>query len=86
MKENPWADVGRLAVGHIVLRLVTKKKEYEQVLITSISSEIMPQVKYVYGVHLREGRRSYHANRYLVAVNYPEVRYGAVSRRWCLFR
>ncbi|RKK77994.1 hypothetical protein BFJ71_g16606 [Fusarium oxysporum] len=73
MKENPWADVGRLAVGHVVLRLDSDDEQYQQVLIKSISSERMPDVRYVYGVHLREGRRSYHANRYLVAVNYPEL-------------
>lgn len=73
MQENPWADVGRLAVGNILLRLNVKSKSYEQVVIESISSETSAQVKTVYGLHLREGRRSYHANGYLVAVNYPEV-------------
>lgn len=74
MKENPWADIGRLAVGNIVMRLNSETKKYEQIIVQSVSIETMPHVKQVYGVHLREGRRSYHANGYLVAVNYPEVR------------
>ena len=73
MKENPWADIGRLSVGNIVMRLNRETKQYEQIIVQSISSEAMPDVKQVYGIHLREGRRSYHANGYLVAVNYPEV-------------
>jgi len=73
MKENPWADIGRLSVGNIVMRLNRETKQYEQVIVQSISSEAMPDIKQVYGIHLREGRRSYHANGYLVAVNYPEV-------------
>ena len=73
MKENPWSDIGRLSVGHRLLRLQPDSTKYEEVPIESISSAFLPDVKYVYGVHLREGRRSYHANRYLVAVNYPEA-------------
>jgi hypothetical protein len=73
MTENPWADVGRLDNGHVLLRLNTKSNSYEPVVIRSISTQIMDNLTRVYGVHLREGRRSYHANNYLVAVNYPEV-------------
>ncbi|KAH6856235.1 hypothetical protein B0I37DRAFT_389573 [Chaetomium sp. MPI-CAGE-AT-0009] len=42
-------------------------------IIRSISTQIMDNLTHVYGIHLREGRRSYHANNYLVAVNYPEI-------------
>lgn len=73
MMENPWANVGRLSVGHILYRLAEDGRDYEQVLVESITGRQIPEVTSVYGVHLREGRRSYHANRYLVAVNYPEV-------------
>ncbi|EAQ86160.1 predicted protein [Chaetomium globosum CBS 148.51] len=50
-----------------------KNNSYEPVVIRSISTQIMENLTHVYGVHLREGRRSYHANNYLVAVNYPEI-------------
>lgn len=80
MRENPWADIGRLAVGNIVMRLNTATEQYEQVVIQSISTTTMPDVKQVYGVHLREGRRSYHANGYLVAVNYPEITMKSVCK------
>jgi hypothetical protein len=73
MKENPWAEVGRLLPGHIVYRLAKFGGGYDQVPVIRINSRQMPEVMEVYGVHLREGRRSYHANGYLVMVNYPEV-------------
>ena len=73
MRENPWANVGRLLAGHIVYRLAKDGSRYDQVPIIRIHSHQMPDVNEVYGVHLRDGRRSYHANGYLVMVNYPEV-------------
>nr|RBQ92859.1 hypothetical protein FVER53263_01741 [Fusarium verticillioides] len=73
MKENPWAEVGRLSAGHILYRLGKDGKTYDLVPILDINWRRMPEVTEVYGVHLREGRRSYHANDYLVMVNYPEI-------------
>lgn len=73
MRENPWADVGRLENGHVLLRLNGEGNAYEPVVVRSISTKIENDLTHVYGIHLREGRRSYHANNYLVAVNYPEV-------------
>ncbi|SCO86409.1 uncharacterized protein FRV6_10536 [Fusarium oxysporum] len=73
MKENPWAEVGRLSAGHILYRLGKDGRTYDQVPILDINWRQMPEVTEVYGVHLREGRRSYHANDYLVMVNYPEI-------------
>ncbi|KAL5620928.1 hypothetical protein FOBRF1_004174 [Fusarium oxysporum] len=73
MKENPWAEVGRLSAGHILYRLGKDGRTYDQVPILGINWRQMPEVTEVYGVHLREGRRSYHANDYLVMVNYPEI-------------
>lgn len=70
--ENHTVEVGRLAPGHILYRLSSDGKRYEQVLVKSIQiKQVAPTT--VYGVHLRDGQRSYHANGYLVAVNYPEV-------------
>ncbi|KAF4958438.1 hypothetical protein FGADI_2360 [Fusarium gaditjirri] len=73
MKENPWAEVGRLSAGHILYRLAKDGRTYDKVPILDINWRQMPEVHEVYGVHLREGRRSYHANDYLVMVNYPEI-------------
>ncbi|KAF4440843.1 hypothetical protein FACUT_3161 [Fusarium acutatum] len=73
MKENPWAEVGRLSVGHIRYRLGKDGRTYDQVPILDINWRQLPEVTEVYGVHLREGRRSYHANDYLVMVNYPAI-------------
>ncbi|KAI1050275.1 hypothetical protein LB506_001923 [Fusarium annulatum] len=73
IKENPWAEVGRLSAGHILYRLGKDGRTYDQVPILDINWRQMPEVTEVYGVHLREGRRSYHANDYLVMVNYPEI-------------
>lgn len=73
MKENPWAEVGRLSAGHILYRLGKDGRTYGQVPVLDINWRQMPEVTEVYGVHLREGRRSYHANDYLVMVNYTEI-------------
>lgn len=72
--DNPWMIPGRLLVGHRVLRWDENAKEYISVEVKSISGEQRHDVREVYDIHLREGRRSYHANGYLVSVNYPEVR------------
>lgn len=72
MKENSWREVGILGQGHVLLKLARDGKTYEHVEIKSINI-VKSDVKEVYGVHLREGLRSYHANGYLVAINYPEV-------------
>ena len=74
MMENPWADVGRLLPGHIVYRLAKDGDRYDQVPVIRINSHQMRDASEAYGVHLRDGHRSYHANGYLVMVNYPEVR------------
>ncbi|KAF5564990.1 hypothetical protein FNAPI_1875 [Fusarium napiforme] len=66
MKENPWAEVGRLSAGHILYRLGKDGRTYDLVPILDINWRQMPEVTEVYGIHLREGRRGYHANNYLV--------------------
>ena len=71
-QENSWLDVGILGQGHVLLKLARDGKSYEHIEIKSLRI-VESRAKEVYGVHLREGRRSYHANGYLVAVNYPEV-------------
>ena len=69
--ENPWIEVSRLRVGH-VLKRTTDGRTYTYVPISSIETE-RNTCNGVYGVHLREGLRSYHANGYLVHLNYPEI-------------
>ncbi|KAF7550311.1 hypothetical protein G7Z17_g5796 [Cylindrodendrum hubeiense] len=79
-QENPWLNVGELRVGHQLLRLNDDKTDYELETITSIS-RAQSNATSVYGVHLREGLRSYHANGYLVALNYPEITAAAIARQ-----
>ena len=77
-EENPWIDVGRLRVGHTLLR-IDSGEDYQQVPITSISFA-EADCDFIYGIHLREGLRSYHANRFLVHLNYPEVTIKSISQ------
>ena len=78
-RENPWIEVGQLRVGHHLVHTVDGK-EYTNVEITSIDPSSC-QDEYVYGVHLREGLRSYHANGYLTAVNYPEITVSSIGEQ-----
>ena len=74
MRENPWAKVGHLAVGHVLYRLREGDcRKYDTVEIRSIHRTGVVS-RTVHGIHLRQGLRSYHADGYLVALNYPEVR------------
>lgn len=76
-KENPWLKVGRLRIGH---QLIWTKdgSRYTPVTINTIESE-EADCTHIYGVHLREGLRSYHANGYLVHLNYPEITAQSIS-------
>ena len=78
-RENPWIEVGKLRAGHHLVQTVNGE-EYTNVEITSIDPSPC-QDKYVYGVHLREGLRSYHANGYLTAVNYPEITVSSIGEQ-----
>jgi len=76
--ENPWLEVGYLKVGHSVLHTLDGKS-YQPVTITSLSFQLA-DCEWVYGVHLREGLRSYHANGFLVHLNYPEITARSLSQ------
>ncbi|KAL2074781.1 hypothetical protein VTL71DRAFT_8560 [Oculimacula yallundae] len=79
LEENPWLDVGALQDGHVVLRIDESDGSYERVPIHQITlAEV--ECPAVHGVHLREGPRSYHANGYLVHLNYPEITIKSVGR------
>ena len=70
-RENPWLTVGELKLGHVLLRS-TDGVNYTRVPIERMTPTLV-DCKCVYGLHLREGLRSYHANGYLVHLNYPEI-------------
>lgn len=70
-QENPWLEVGALKVGHVLLH-TEDGRTYTEVPIRSLRQETV-DCEFVHGVHLREGLRSYHANGYLVRMNYPEI-------------
>ncbi|KAM7187825.1 hypothetical protein V8F20_010784 [Naviculisporaceae sp. PSN 640] len=63
-RGNPSLEVGKLGVGHTLFR--TRDGEtYEHVTIHYLHSQ-QKECDHVWGVHLREGSESYHANGYLV--------------------
>ncbi|KAJ3529746.1 hypothetical protein NM208_g9620 [Fusarium decemcellulare] len=81
MKQNPWAKIGRLAVGHILYRHKENPSavhEYELVEVKSIG-RTPPEKQIVFALGLNNGVRSHHVNRYLVNVNDPEIRIDDVS-------
>lgn len=79
MAENPWCNPGQLRAGHVLLH-TSDGKIYSKHLIHSIHSQRSTD-SYVYGVHLREGLRSYHANGFLVALNYPEITVASLAKQ-----
>ncbi|KAL2751802.1 hypothetical protein ACRALDRAFT_1073126 [Sodiomyces alcalophilus JCM 7366] len=81
MMQNPWAKIGRLAVGHIMYRhkeQPSAQDEYELVEVKSIE-RTTPEKRIVFALGLDKGVRSHHVNRYLTSLNDPEVRVGDVS-------
>lgn len=77
-EENPWVEVGRLEAGHSLLH-THDGHSYDIVPITRLHFETA-RCHHVYGVHLRSGLRSYHANGYLVHLNYPEITIKSLSK------
>ncbi|KAF3912370.1 hypothetical protein AA313_de0207845 [Arthrobotrys entomopaga] len=68
-RQNPTVTVGKLDIGHVVFRLSGNAK-YSFITIQSFSTRREQETKFVYEIHLSEGR-SYHANGYLTSVSYP---------------
>ena len=82
--ENHWLEVGQLTEGDYVRKVINVNNgqlSYEWVKIDSIHFKDYPAGTRVYGVHNREGPRSYHANGYLVCLNYPEITTHNVAER-----
>ena len=74
--ENPWLVVGQLTEGDYVRKVKDVNGDeivYEWIKIDAINHKKVSEGTKVYGVHTREGPRSYHANGYLVFENYPEI-------------
>eukprot|EP00928_Gymnodinium_smaydae_P044103 TRINITY_DN29441_c0_g1_i1.p1 TRINITY_DN29441_c0_g1~~TRINITY_DN29441_c0_g1_i1.p1 ORF type:complete len:1341 (-),score=173.30 TRINITY_DN29441_c0_g1_i1:107-3904(-) len=84
--ENGFMQVSTLCPGQHVYRVsVSKSKisspfsitlEYESKRIRTIT-KTTSSVK-LYGLHFRSGARSYHADSFLVALNYPEITYSRI--------
>ncbi|KAK7419301.1 hypothetical protein QQX98_003453 [Neonectria punicea] len=82
--DNPWLEVGRLGPGHILYRLSPDGSGYDQIEVKTINRKRVEGGQ-VYGIHLREGCRSYHADGYLVAVNYPEITMKSIAKMLLTF-
>ena len=82
--ENDWLEIGALHVGDYVCKAKSVNGqgiEYEWVKIERFTTKIYPAGTRFYGIHTREGPRSYHANKYLVMQNYPEITIQRVADR-----
>jgi len=77
-RENPWLQVGTLKIGHILFR-TSDGAAYERVPVERLEGSQV-ECDHIYGVHLRSGLRSYHANGYLVHLNYPEITIASVAK------
>ena len=70
-EENPNIDFKLLQVGDIVFRIAqTNPLLYEPVKVCKFMFMTVTEPSKIYGLHL-DGPRSYHANGYVVAANYP---------------
>ena len=70
-EENPNVDFKLLQIGDVVLRIAqTNPLLYEPVKILQFTFTTLSEPIKIYGLHL-DGPRSYHANGYVVAANYP---------------
>ena len=70
-EENPSIDFKLLQVGDIVFRVAqTDPLLYEPVKVRRFNFITLSEPTKIYGLHL-DGPRSYHANGYIVAANYP---------------
>lgn len=73
LEENPGRAVGKLQPGDTVYRLKSVNPlAYDEIVIESLPSESVEPGTPIHGLHL-EGEPSYHANGFLVAMNYPVI-------------
>lgn len=83
--ENTWLMVGQLKEGDFVRKIKYHDRNSKSVVhtweeIQRLVHETYPKGTVIYGVHLREGNRSYHANGYVVHSNYPEITMDRIER------
>jgi hypothetical protein len=83
--ENTWLMVGQLKEGDFVRKIKYHDMNSKSLVhtweeIQRIEHETYPKGTVIYGVHLREGNRSYHANGYVVHSNYPEITMDRIER------
>ncbi len=72
LMENPDRQIGTLGVGDRVFRLkATDPIDYEEVVVKGFTKRVLAKGETLHGLHLVDGPRSYHANGYLVGMNYP---------------
>ena len=70
-EENPDVKVGTLQVGDIVFRIAqVDPLLYQPVVVHRFTSMKLQEATKMHGLHL-VGSRSYHANGYVVIMNYP---------------
>jgi hypothetical protein len=74
LEENPTGRlVDRLTVGDVVFRVASSSPfTYERVAIERLTTRALPAGAAIHGLHLL-GARSYHANGFCVAMNYPLI-------------
>lgn len=79
LAQNPDRPVGQLDAGDRVFRLSsTDPVAYDEVAITSITKRVLADDDRLFSLHLADGPRSYHANGFLVGMNYPVVTIGRI--------
>ena len=72
--ENPDRHIGQLKEGDRVFRLEsTDPLSYEEVVIAGFTKGVLPAGGKLFGLHLLDGARSYHADGYLAGMNYPVI-------------
>ncbi|RHZ44271.1 uncharacterized protein CDV56_103029 [Aspergillus thermomutatus] len=76
--KNPYLLVGKLGVGHSVLH-TEDGKTYTPILIESIHSK-RADCDFVYDVHMVDGKRTYHANGFLVRNSYPDITINSIAK------
>lgn len=73
LEENPNRKVKKLCAGDVVYKISNVSPlTYEEVRIEKFTAKILEPGSKLFGIHAL-GSRSYHANGYLVAMNYPVI-------------
>ncbi|MEQ8999619.1 MAG: hypothetical protein RID53_24225 [Coleofasciculus sp. B1-GNL1-01] len=73
-ENNPSLKVGKLQSGDTIFRLKSfNLVEYQEVRIKDFTKAVIQEGDFIFGLHLLDGDRSYHANGYIVGNNYPII-------------